>query len=354
MIFYYTFLLISFFAILEVLKIKLFNKRIIYGFFIVYLILFAGFRPGVGYDFDSYLLIFNNFSILSFAVGNIELGFLSLMFLSKELSDDFNIFLLLVATISIIVKFQVIKKYSPYLFISVLLYFTQEFLARDFGNIRQGLAIAFTAYSVQYAYERELFKFLILLFIATLFHTTAIVFIIIYFVHGVKLSHIFIFISIFLAFVFGQILDTNNIVYILSLINNEYILTKLSDYTSQTDYSSALGITPGLFQRILIFSIFVLYERVFIKQTVYYYLIRNISFIGILFFLFFNSFEIVAARGSYYFRFFDVIIIAFIVNMIKDINYKIIATILIILYSFQGIYRELSRHGVYFPYEIFN
>lgn len=355
MIYYYTFLAVSILAILEILRIKIIHPKILYFSLMMFLILLAGFRPGVGYDYESYELVYDNFTLLSYISEKMEWGFLSLVYIFKELNiTDFNTFLLFIAFISITIKFHVIKKYSPYIFISALLYFTQEFLARDFSNIRQGVSIAITAYSITYVHNRNFVKFILLIIIASLFHTTALVFTVIYFINDIRFSKVFIFTTLFFTLFVGQILDTSKITSLLSMLNIEYVLDKLNDYTARNDYSSELGITPGLIQRIVIFSVFVIFEKVLIKQTEYYYLIRNISFIGLLIFLFFNSFEIIAARGSYYFRFFDVIIIAFLINMIKDINYKIIATILILLYAFQAMFRELNRHGVFFPYDFLN
>lgn len=53
---------------------------------------------------------------------------------------------------------------------------------------RQWLAIAILTFSLKYVYERKPFKFLLVVLIATLFHRTAIIFVIVYFLYNLKIS----------------------------------------------------------------------------------------------------------------------------------------------------------------------
>lgn len=321
-------------------------------FFIVLLISFSGFRYYVGYDYQSYRDIYNGFS--GYDILNFDLAFVFQIIIKfcKSLGFGFYGFIFITALLSISLKFLVIKRLSPFLFLSICLFFSQEYLARDFSNIRQGLAIAFIALSVLFFLEKKFFYCSLFFFLGFLSHATAIIFILFYFISflNFKPSRLFLIISVFFSLFIGQyILNEGNLIRILSMINVGYISQKLADYSSRAEYSSEIGLSFGAIQRIFIFTLFVYFEKS-LSHIRGYYQIRIISWIGLLVFFLFNSFEIIAARGSYYFRFFDVIIYAYLPLALKGNKFKFALFLLVLLYSFQGLYREINRSSVFTPY----
>lgn len=108
--------------------------------------------------------------------GSTEVGWQALCFLFQPLG-----FFAMVATLALfncLVYYYFIKKYVPpaYYWFAVFLYvFTPDLMIVHASAMRQSVAISIFLLSINYIYKKDFPRYALLIFIATLFHTTAII-----------------------------------------------------------------------------------------------------------------------------------------------------------------------------------
>lgn len=344
MIYYILYLKLSVLSIIEIFSSRSVLSKFVPGI-VFFFIVFSGTRHWVGYDYGAYVDLFY------MQGGNNEVGFRMLIDLLQYFSSSFGLLFFVMALISISIKSYCIAKLSPYFFLSFSLYFVQDYLARDFGNIRQGVSIAFTFLSFYYYVNRRAVISFFSAIFALFFHYSAVVYLIWLIYDKFRLGNVSMLVCLVLGFSLGQLLDADLIRYALKYINIDYLHKKLTDYSLRLEYSSPLGVTPGLMVRVILFSSLIYFQSAFRKKIYYYQQLKSATFFGLMLFLIFNSFEIIAVRTSLYFRIFDVITISLLLWLIRDCYQKLFLYAFVFFYAFQGLYRELERHGVYFDYD---
>lgn len=100
--------------------------------------------------------------------------------LSLIVGDDFHLVLLIFAIIYMSAFGKLIYKESSNLLISFIVFISLGFFSFSMNGVRQGLAMAFIMLSYFPLREKKIVEFIGLVFIASLFHSTAIVFLIAY------------------------------------------------------------------------------------------------------------------------------------------------------------------------------
>ena len=152
------------------------------------LILVSGLRYRVGTDFMAYyrsrVLDFRVVweSLISFKEPGIKL----LSFLSHSVYDDGASLIFLTALITIGLYCWTIYRYHVMYLISMLLYLFLGEWQGSFNGVRQYLAAAILFAGHRFIMERKLWQYCIVVFVATLFHTTALVMIVPYFLFNRK------------------------------------------------------------------------------------------------------------------------------------------------------------------------
>lgn len=146
-----------------------------------YFIVIVGLRYN-SVDYRSYWRVYDsidgieNLGIISYYINvntPIESGFAILILVEKYLFGHFFIFMLFLSSLSISIKYFAFKKLSPYISISFLIYFCDEYFWKDMGQVRNAIASAIVLYSFFYVYKRDFLKFSLLVFLAGYFHAFA-------------------------------------------------------------------------------------------------------------------------------------------------------------------------------------
>lgn len=119
-----------------------------------------------------------------------EIGYFLLTKLCCLLGFGKTAFLFVVAIITYIPVFQLIKRHSSNAYISLLCYFAFGFFTYSLGLFRQMIAVSIIICGLKYVVERKLIKYLAIIGLAMTFHTTALVGILLYFLYGVKWQRI--------------------------------------------------------------------------------------------------------------------------------------------------------------------
>ena len=155
--------------------------------------LFAGLRnDSVGTDVNVYakpvLEITYNYGIETLIKSNsVEILYILLAYLVSWIKGDLGVFLFFSQLIPIFFYLLFLNKEKNNLSLStgVLAYVT-VFMGISLNIMRQAIAMGITIFSYTYIKKRNLKKFILTIFIATNFHVTALIFLPLYFIYGLK------------------------------------------------------------------------------------------------------------------------------------------------------------------------
>lgn len=202
----------------------------------------SAFRQGVGTDFYSYKDYFNAQCLNCGREG--ELLFYSLNIMLKSIDLDFQWVIITTSFIFCIFITACAKtKFGVWFFLFILL----NLYLPTFNIIRQGVAVSIVCYAVyRYFYFDEKKLYVALLFVATMFHTSLIVGVVVLIFDKVKLSNWFVVLIIIVFYVFaGQLvtifLDYN---FLEQSRYSNYIGT---DYLNRTKVGTGIGVLLQLF-----------------------------------------------------------------------------------------------------------
>lgn len=118
--------------------------------------------------------------VLQYKWGDSEVGYQVFEWFIGRSFGNFRVLLFLESTLYVMGVFTVVKKYSKNVSFSVVLFLALGYYTESLYLLRQFMAMGICMFSVKLADEQKLVKFLVMIFIATLLHSTAVIFIPIY------------------------------------------------------------------------------------------------------------------------------------------------------------------------------
>ena len=133
---------------------------------------------------------------------NYEKGYVIFNKLVGMVFDNHQVLLACCAFLSIYPIAKFVKKYSDLPVLSAIIYLGLPCFVLCFSGLRQAIAIGICTYSIIYIENHELKKFILLVFIASLFHSSALLFSIAYGIYHVKLKKEFYWYSLVLIIIF--------------------------------------------------------------------------------------------------------------------------------------------------------
>lgn len=301
-----TLLLIFIFGILDLrLKLSDFQRNCYVGLLYIIIVIQIGLRWETGTDWNPYLENFEisddyNIVLLNSLTG-FEIGYGTFVFIIKQIFDSYSFFLVLHATIFYATIFRTSKKYSPYFFISLLFFYATNI--GIVGSNRQLLAIAICLMSLPFVIDRKPIKFFAVIIIATLFHSSAILFGIYYFFNK-KYKWYIVLSSLLVAFVISKTSLPEKLFSLAGGVG-EMASSKVEAYgdgAKEAMKDASLSIF-GLIKRILFLLLFSLNMKYLSEKLSYYKILYNGYAFGLfLYFLFSSSLIIIVNRGSLYFN----------------------------------------------------
>ena len=154
----------------------------------IYLILYAGFRFFVGTDYWAYYDSYNGLVAGSFYNWHYEWGFWTLTKIISFFKVNYVWYFSIISSIIVVLIADTIRKRSPYPIFSITLFVLFYFFYSSFNTPRQFIAIAIIVSGSILILENCFWKYAICVGIATLFHTSAIIFIGLYFIGKIKIN----------------------------------------------------------------------------------------------------------------------------------------------------------------------
>lgn len=110
------------------------------------------------------------------------------------------------------------RKYSKNYFLSIFIFITFGFYTFYFNGLRQGLAMAITVLAIPFLIDNKFLKFSLIILIASLFHKTALIMFLFYFIVNLRVKIEYKVIAVFI----GSLGLSRFVVNYLALVNNKY------------------------------------------------------------------------------------------------------------------------------------
>lgn len=156
------------------------NKWHWYYLLLIWFIFVSGFQYMVGTDIPVYMEEYNEFyNELRFDVGDFEgkrqPGWILLCYGCRQITNDFTLLKLIQAVFVNCAIFTFFKKESKYVFCCITLYALTSYLLINFNILRQSISLGFVLYLISFYKEKKYFISLFFLFMAYMFHNSALV-----------------------------------------------------------------------------------------------------------------------------------------------------------------------------------
>ena len=287
--------------------------------------------------------------LLNVAIG-FELGYGILVWFVHGISENYTVFLLIHALIFYILIVKTSNQLGYYPVLTLMLFYA--IMIGFTGSNRQLLALAICLSSLKYAINKQLTQFLLCIFLAALFHTSALLFSIYYLLNrDLKRRTIFILITISILVGFSSVPSSafNSIAGIFG----ETFKFKAEFYLDDSNHGPVDLSAFGLIRRIVVLFIGLCLYRPIIKRAPTFRVFFNGYLVGLIFyFMFANSLLILVSRGSLYFSVMEAFILASVPVALKDDLSKKIALGALFLYSIVAFYQSINTYpDLFIPYK---
>lgn len=352
---YLIYIVFAVFSFIEINGGRLISKRLL---FVPFLCLFflSCLRWERGTDWNSYLSLFeeahNAFYLLAF-----EPGFYYLNLFVKINTDNYTILLMVEAFIIYALHFYVIKRYSISPMVSVLIWF--GFYMGSIFFVRFHIALAITLFSFIYIMDRKFWKFLICIFIATLFHRTAFLFIPAYFIYTKNFSRLQLLFGVGISFCLSALFKLG--LDLLGGINLGTFSEKALVY-SESD-AQDFGISSpfrimliGATYRVLIILLIIRYFYTLYKENNTFKGLLNLYFVGVCLFIVITPVSIPMARMAQYYEYIQLLIVPYIILNFRHLPIRNLVFIMITLFYLMRLKSNIGAYeDLFIPYKsIFN
>jgi len=184
-----------------------------------------------------------------------EYVFALLMFLSKLISPDYVVFLLITAILMAFFYTKFVAKESNIAWLSFLILFASGSFYTGFNIMRQVFAAAFFSLSYKYIYKQKFFNYLICILIATCVHYSALLLLPAYFLPKIKWRRLKTELIVFLIAIIGVA------VYLFSDVMLNIALNYFSDYSADGAYGIDWGNTLSSVLKSVLMVLFVILNR---------------------------------------------------------------------------------------------
>ncbi len=190
---------------------------------VVLLIIWTGLRKtSVFPDMPNYesFFYYGQFYITWADVESVNMGYKWLNVIFQWTTNSFQVFVFLVTLLILFCFAKTIERYSPYLFLSLLVFAIVDFPFSCF-LLRQYLVVAVCLLSVPFIIQRDIVRFFLYILLAVSFHSAAVVFVPLYFLYRKEVTHshkVWIYTGFGTATVLGGLI----MAYVASLLSTYY------------------------------------------------------------------------------------------------------------------------------------
>ncbi|HCP9827535.1 TPA: O51 family O-antigen polymerase [Escherichia coli] len=308
------------------------NDRRVLNASMIILGIFCAMRGNnVDRDYETYISIYT-YIIEGYSYA-IEPTFHLLSIISNTLTGTPFLIFCVYAGLAIYFKIKFIEYWSPYLLLSVLLYFSNVYLLHEMTQIRIGLASAIGFFSLKYLITAEKKQYFIWVFIAMTFHFSMAVFFLLPLLNSKRLSGRYVtiyWISIILLYFLSYYkIDLSVFLkyFDIGIINSKYDLYREQGENNDT--------SVNIYSAMQYFHLFVIFLSMVYRDSFRYdekYIIMlKIYSLGPLSLLVFSNVPGFSLRLSELFNVGEIVLLPMLVSHIKQIKLAYLSVILISL-----------------------
>lgn len=322
-------LFFSVFSFLEIISKNRVFFKIIFFTFLLLMLLLVGLRDGrvVGMDSPAYYQFYLD------QLPSVEVGYKYLNYFFSSLGLNYNIFLLFINFIILFNISKFVRLNSYYLILPLFIYFSDFFFYYSFSGIRQSIALSFTALSIYYIFENKNKVALLLILIGSLFHVTALIFIVAFFVPNAR-SKISKYAKFFIVLIAGVILG-GYIIESVPYLNSKFMYySSLQEQLDNTFFNYINGVVKRL---IVLISVLLVFRNFFSNNKNFY--LYNLYLVG--FVVYVASYLIspdFGVRLGSYFIIVDCLLISRYISSANQLVNKIFLFLIFMLVAMYKIY----------------
>lgn len=242
------------------------RKRLVILLSLQMFLILAFRADNLGVDLENYKTYFNYYKELSFSeimssfsiIGRarlgyeLEWGYVFLNWIVGKLGFDFHMFLVVCAAICMQSMGMFIYRYSKKPTISFLLFISLGGFSYFFGILRQSLGLAVFLFAIPALKERRFWRYVFLIGIASLFHGTLLITLVLYFFSNINLKK-----SYYVGIIFASI----GVVVITPLLY-KYVFSGLFAILRMSEYPINEFQWNNMFLIMILFMVFImLFDR---------------------------------------------------------------------------------------------
>lgn len=319
------------------------------------LVLFAGTRFETGNDWYEYTKVFSNIPSIDtfitnpvvFGMFRMEPGYILLNSIIKTLGGSIDAVFFVSVAFTIIVLFCVFKRYSFFCALAVMLYMRYGYLQTNMMFVRQGIAISILFFSYKYIILRRPVKFFLSVFIATMFHSSAILSVCFYFIIYREYSNFIIILSIIVSLCLSFI----DISQALAKILPGFISNSILAYSESEMWGEMGGkFSFGLLEKIVIALLCIVYRKQLNKNH-YFNIYFNLFVLSIICYFAFFQMYVFQQRLSMLLQIATIPVVISLVGLVHKEQRIYPVFILALLTTYFFINYIQNGEKVYIPYQ---
>lgn len=342
------------FSLLEISNLQKKQSLFLFLLSTFFLFTFSFIRWETGTDWDGYYEYFNHI-FYYFQDTTFEFGFARINEFVKLVFGSYTALLFVFSLIIFCFQTKVILEFSPFPLFSLFFLWSISFANVFF--IRQTIAIVLLLYSTTFLVKKKRGRFLVWVYIATLFHSTSFIFLFAYFVFKLRITIkrmlLYLLISslfsIFLMTFFERILPFLNGVIQHKL---EAYLALGEDGDTMTQASLGEVLIRGFANKLFIFALLIYFSSKKVKDDIVFRGYLNLYWFGAILYFSMASISIVFVRFSFSYDIVQIILLPLLLKNMSLCNKYILFSIVSIFLLFR-FYVTLfgSYYELYVPYK---
>lgn len=247
---------------------------------VLLLIVAAGFRDGLsGYaDYQNYVWAFQSKDEEIF-----EYSFVLISYIARWIGGDNYYYLFLIyALLGVSLKYMAIKQLTPLVWLSLAIYISYFYSLHELTQIRAGVAAGIGLLSLRFVYEKRFIPFILLILLATFFHTSALLYLPLYLLDGKRIQWKYWGIGCVIFLFLYQFLADKILIYLLKFSPAGLIQNKIVNYAErgiQGLDSTSFSSNMALFSYLLL-GIFILFANRMQLYNKYFHLLLKVYILG--------------------------------------------------------------------------
>ncbi len=255
--------------------------------------------------FVDYTPSFGNLTVYDVPFGYAEKGFFYLGVIVKSFTSNSTAYFLFVSFITLFFLYKAFDKYCYYPFLGICAYISRFYLARNFMQIRAGLSYAVILMAVQYITTKDWKRYFAWVFIAYLFHHSALIAVPLYFICMIDIKKWHIVAGIGVAFMIAAFYSN----VVRSLVADSASDLNVDTYV-EAEYQREWGLAnPMIYFQTFLLLVYTFTENRMRLTTNHYIAIRNAYFYSTLILITLSCYTALSGRTSSMFATFEMVII---------------------------------------------